>query len=76
MFFSYHTPRQPFQRFHLHLRAAQLTESFFRCVHFQMSVCGAKSGFQLSEICGSEQMAHFLPHGVAQVGSIGKRLPR
>lgn len=75
MLFSYNPARQPFQRFHLHLCPAQFAEGFFRCVNFQMSVCGAKSGFQLSEICGSEQMAHFLPHGVAQVGPVGKRLP-
>ena len=33
-------------------------------------------GFQLRVIGSAQQMAHSFPHGVAQLCTLGKRLPR
>ena len=73
--FLYPSAGKPFQCLYLYLCPAQLTECFFRGVHFQMSVGSAQGGFQLSEICRAEKMIHLFSHRVTQVGSFRKSLP-
>lgn len=68
-------PGKPLQPLYFYLCAAQLTQRILCGLLLKVPVCRPQCSFQLRVVGRAQQMAHSLPHGVAQLCTLGKCLP-